>query len=158
LREAGKIRAVGLGAETYEAVCETMTTPDLAVVQLPFGLLDPQPLDGIFDQLRHAGRQIWVRGVLGGGLVAGAMSAAPDTVRNHPKAAMIRAFDDVARRWAMPLDELAVRWACTIAPADVVLFGISSPSHLARNLELTNEQPLSAELCAEVTAIQTGRR
>lgn len=157
LREAGVIGSVGLGAENYEAVRETMRTPDLAVVQLPFGLLDPQPLDGIFGQLGRVGRQTWVRGILGGGLVARAMSA-PDEALDHPKAATVRALDEVARRWAMPLDELAIRWACTLAPADVVLFGVSSPSHLGRNLEFATGEPLPADVCADVTAVQTRRQ
>lgn len=154
LRETGKIGAIGLGAETYAAVRATMPARDLQVVQMPFGLLDREPLDGLFGDVAGAGRQIWVRGILGGGLLAQAMSD-PDAVASHPKASMIRGFGEVARRWDMPLDELAVRWVCTVAPADVVLFGISSPSHLGRNLALADADPLPAELCAEVAAIPT---
>jgi aryl-alcohol dehydrogenase-like predicted oxidoreductase len=154
LRDDGKIGMIGLGAETYAAVRATMTVGELEVVQLPFGLLDREPLDGIFDQLAGAGRRIWVRGILGGGLLSRAMST-PDAVEGHPKAAAIRAFDGVARTWGMSLDELAIRWVCTVAPADLVLFGMSSSAHLGRNLALADEGPLPAELCTEIAAVPT---
>lgn len=155
LRDAGKIGAVGLGAETYAAVRTTLRVPQLDVIQLPFGLLDPEPLRELFDQLRRTGRTIWVRGALGGGLLARAM-ASLDSVCDHPKSARIRAFQQLAQDSDLTLDELAIRWVCTMASPDVLLVGMSSPSHLASNLAHARADLLPADVCAAVAAIALG--
>lgn len=155
LRDAGKIGAIGLGAETYAAVEASMQVPELDLVQLPFGLLDPEPLEGLFDHLGRAGRTVWIRGVLGGGLFARAMTSL-DLVRDHPKSARIRAFQRLAQQYGMPLDELAIRWACSVASPNVLLVGMSSESHLARNLAHARAAPLPGDLSVAVTAVALG--
>ena len=152
LRRAGVVLRFGVGAESVSSAAAWTAAKDVDVLQLPFGLLDPQAATYVFDSARSSDEEIWVRGVLGGGLLSAA-SGDLDSVADHPKRDLIVAALRIAREAGMGVDELAVRWVLRHPDVSTMLVGISSIEHLRRNLTLADLPPLPDDVCAEVTAV-----
>lgn len=62
---------LGIAAETLDQARQTTASDALTVVQLPFGVLDPQAGDALIPYMHESGRQVIVRDVLGAGLLGG---------------------------------------------------------------------------------------
>ena len=152
LRRAGVVRRFGVGAESVSTAAAWAGAAGLDVLQLPFGLLDPQAATEVFDSARSNDNEIWARGIYGGGLLAAA-SRDLESVATHPKRDMIEAVLRVAREAAMEVDELAVRWVLRHVDVATMLIGISSVEHLNRNVSLTHRPPLPDDVAAELTAV-----
>jgi D-threo-aldose 1-dehydrogenase len=153
LIDAGKVRKFGIGAESVAVAAKAVATPQLEVVQLPFGVLDPEAAE-LFGLA--AGRpEIWARGVLGGGLLKAAASD-PRTVRADPKWPRINALLGLSRREGLMIDELAVGFVRASLEISTLLLGMTTSEHLSRNIELMETPPLEAELVAEIWELVRG--
>ena len=88
-------------------------------------------------------------GVLGGGLLA---AAAGDStpIQHHPKRPLIQRLQELAARHDIGLDRLAIGFAASFPRVSTMLVGISTTSHLHRNLDLVAAGPLDPEVLAEV--------
>jgi aryl-alcohol dehydrogenase-like predicted oxidoreductase len=154
LTDAGKVRMIGVGAESVAVAADAVTTPGVDVVQLPFGVLDPDAAESVF---RVAGGEveIWAHGVFGGGLLK---AAALDgtAARTDPKWPRISALRELSRRADVRLDELAVGFVRAHAEISTLLLGMTTREHLRRNLELMQSPPLDAGLIAEMCALVKG--
>ena len=150
LRRAGKVRRFGIGAETLAAARAWVDSGEPDVVQLPVGVLDPDGLDVVARA--PEGMAMWARGALGGGVLAAAMRD-PAGVADHPKRAMIEQLVAVADDAGIGVDELSLRWLGAQRRIDTVLVGISSPSHVRRNVELAAMPPLSDDVLAAIEAV-----
>ena len=51
LRVSGKVGAFGIGAESVQVAIEWLAVPEVACVQTPFGVLDPDAADSLFPLL-----------------------------------------------------------------------------------------------------------
>lgn len=107
LVHAGKIRRFGIGAESTAVAAEWLDVPRVDVVQVPFGLLDPQASEEVFPLAVEHGREVWVRGVLGGGVLSASLRGDP-SARHHPKRQLIAALTELADRAGVSLLQLAV--------------------------------------------------
>ena len=156
-RTAGLVREIGVGAESIESAVEWIGVPEIDVIQLPFGVLDPEAASAVLDVGRGATdpADFWVRGVLGGGVLAAAMRD-PDALSDHPKGRLVLGLLDIARRSGMQLDELAVRWVSGYEGIDSMLVGMSSVDHLRRIVELSTGPPLTDDVVAAVSALHAG--
>ena len=144
---AGKVRRFGVGAESVEAARNWIGVSGTAVVQLPFGVLDPQAAEtALPDAARHS-VEVWARGVLGGGLLAAAVRD-PSSVRDDPKWALIKGLSDLAARSGIDVFRLATGYVRSFADVSTMLVGISSPAHLRRDVELLTGPPLDADVIA----------
>jgi aryl-alcohol dehydrogenase-like predicted oxidoreductase len=152
LRRAGKVGLFGVGAESVATASDWLTVPGVAVVQLPFGVLDPEAADEVFAAAGCHGVGVWARGVLGGGLIARAQRD-PSSVGDDPKAPLLAALGHVAERTGRPLDELAVGFVRSYHAVSTVLFGISSPEHLRREVALMSAPALDEDLLNELRAV-----
>ncbi len=149
-RDAGLVRSIGVGAESLESAIAWSAVPEIDVVQLPFGVLDPEAASSLFGSERISpDRQFWVRGVLGGGVLAAAMGD-PAQIHTHPKRQLVLDLIAIADSAGMQLDELAVRWVGGHQDVDTMLVGISSPAHLARIVELGDLPPLPTDVADAV--------
>lgn len=157
LRTAGKVLRFGVGAESTESATSWATVPQVDVVQLPFGLLDPEAARVTFPLADEHHVEFWARGVLGGGILAMAMSDRA-SVAEHPKAALVGRILDLAEGAGLGADELAVRWVVGHPGVAVTLLGMSSPSHLRRNLQIAALPPLPPDVRAELDALVTAPR
>ena len=153
LVDAGKVHQVGVGAESIEVAAKAVATPGVDVVQLPFGVLDPEAADLFGVAAPRA--EIWARGVLGGGLLKAAALDAP-TLRADPKWPRIDALLELSRREGLMIDALAVGFVRANVEISTVLLGVTNRDHLRRNVELMESPPLDAGLVAEIWEIVRG--
>lgn len=147
---SGKVRRLGVGAESIADAEQWSTVTGLDVLQVPFGVLDPGAA-GVLAAVAERGVEGWARGVLGGGLLAAAMAGDPD-VRGDPKWPVIADLQRVAKEAGTDLVRLAMGYVRANAAVHTVLVGTSSPEHLRRNVGLFESAQLDAETSAAVAA------
>lgn len=155
LRRAGTVRRFGVGAESVSAAAMWARAVSVDMLQLPFGILDPEAATKVFGPARANNTEIWARGVLGGGLLAAA-SRDLDVVAHHPKSGVIAAVLRIAQDAGMAVDELAIRWVRRHHDVATVIVGISSIEHLHRNLVLATLPPLPDDVAAALARVVGG--
>jgi aryl-alcohol dehydrogenase-like predicted oxidoreductase len=146
---AGKVRKLGIGAESIALASEWMSVDGVEVIQLPFGPLDPEAAKTVFPRVGDITIEIWARGVLGGGLLK-AVAGEGSAVRADPKWPLISSLLVLSRRSGVELDELAIGFVRAHPAVSTVLLGMRTREHLRRNLDLMESPPLEAEVVAEV--------
>ena len=75
LRREGKARFVGVSASTGGDIDYVLAHTQIDTVQLPFSLLEPEPMLGCLARLREAGLGVIARSVLREGFLTGKFSA-----------------------------------------------------------------------------------
>jgi 1-deoxyxylulose-5-phosphate synthase len=148
LTDAGKVRKIGVGAESVAVAAAAAVTAGIEVVQLPFGVLDPEAADAVFP-VAGSGVEMWARGVLGGGLLKVAALDAR-AVHAGPQWPRLSALLALSRREGLAIDELAVGFVRAHGEVSTLLLGMTSSEHLRRNLELMEAPPLDAGLVVEI--------
>jgi len=143
---AGKIGQLGIAAETLAQAQRTTSNDALTVVQLPFGMLDPEARDSLIPHMHASGRQVIVRGVLGAGLLGGPPLA------NEPKAELIADVRQLADEVGVSSMQLALWFVGARSDIDVVLAGASSPRHLDQLVGWFDAPPPGADV---LNAIET---
>jgi aryl-alcohol dehydrogenase-like predicted oxidoreductase len=151
LTRTGKVRKVGVGAESLEVATDALTTAGVDVVQLPFGVLDPEAADAV-SRVAATDVEVWARGVLGGGLLKAAMDGG-SAARDDPKWTRISALFELSRREGLGIDELAVGFVRHCTRISTLLLGMTTRGHLRRNIELVESPPLDADLVAEIWTV-----
>jgi len=152
---AGDVVRFGVGASTVVDADAWMLQPGLRVVQVPFGVLDPEAARSTLPLARGHDREVWVRGVLGGGLL-GLADRDPSAMADHPKRSLVDAVRRVAGEAGM--DQYQVAFGFVKAhggDVSTVIVGTSSPAHLARNVDALAAPPLPDDVVralSELTA------
>ena len=152
LREAGKVRRFGVGAESVPMAERWVTAAGVDVVQLPFGVLDPEAAMSVLPAARERGVDVWARAVLGGGVLAAAI-ADPHSAARHDKARLVEGLTRVAAESSIRLDELAIRWVAVHPGIATALLGMSSLDHLHRNLAIAMLPPLPDDVATAIDAL-----
>ena len=147
LVDSGKVRRFGVGAESVTSATEWAAVDGVEIVQLPFGVLDPEAAGDVFPETAARGIEVWARGVLGGGVLRA--GAPPD----DPKRPLVDALERLARQHGIDVYQLAVGFVRSYPEITTVLIGISSEAHLRRNMELMAGPPLDAELLVDLLAL-----
>ena len=154
---AGKVRRFGIGAESVEAARDWIGVSGTAVVQLPFGVLDPQAAETALPDAASRSVEVWARGVLGGGLLAAAVRD-PTSVRDDPKWPLVEGLCDLAARSGIDVFRLATGYVRSFADVSAMLLGISSPAHLRRDVELLTAPPIDADVLAALRQLLAEHR
>jgi aryl-alcohol dehydrogenase-like predicted oxidoreductase len=140
LVQAGKVRRVGIGAESLDVAASWLHAGGVDVVQVPFGVLDPEAAAEILPVARDAGADVWIRGVLGGGYVSLAMNEhrrpGSTMLRRDPKWPLLEELMETARFAGVTLSTLAMDYARSFADVSVILVGIHSDEHLSKNVAM----------------------
>ena len=152
LVQSGTVGRFGLGAETTDSAIDWAADERLGVVQMPFGVLDPETLEEVAPIAHGHDIDVWVRGVLAGGVLSAAMSDA-GSVREHSKHDVIAGLLGVADESGVALDELALRWIAGRSEPQVMLIGMSSAAHVRRNVELARRGPLPRDVTREIDRV-----
>lgn len=153
-KEAGKIRHFGVGLETLEGLDRWLTIPDLGVIQIPFGLLDPEALPRILPSAAERGVGVLVRSVFGGSLL-GQRASAEELRQRTPHWQRIVALRELAREAGRDLHSLALGYALTPPGVSAAILGMHTPEHVLRTAQM-DRTPLSVELLERVARIQAG--
>lgn len=151
---SGKVRRFGVGAERLEEALAWLPVTHLGVLQLPYGILDPEAADGTIAAATRHNVEVWARGVLGGGLLAAAVGGVA-TLRSDPKWPRIEGLSMIAARHELALDELAFGFVRAQEAVSTLLVGISSEHHLRRNLAMMDGAPLPSRVLDEVQELYT---
>jgi D-threo-aldose 1-dehydrogenase len=143
LRSSGKVGRFGIGAQSVADAAAWSQQHGVGVVQLPFGVLDPEAATDILPFAGSRGVDVWARGVLGGGLLAS------DRRGGHAKHSLVSGLRDISERAGIPIDELAIGFVRAHPTVSVVVLGIGSEAHLMRNVALTSGPSLDETVLAQ---------
>ena len=147
---AGKVRRFGIGAESVAAAAAWVGVDGIEVIQLPFGILDPEAADQVIPAATARGIEVWVRGVFGGGLFATADRGLPQS-QTEPKRELIAELRGVAQQAGLDIYRLAFGYVAAVPGVSTMLLGMSSSEHLQRNLALADGPPLATDVVAAST-------
>ena len=151
LKVEGKIREYGIALDSAADAAECLGLEGIASLQIPFGLMDPEALDGVFDNVSERQYGIIARGCFGGGELKPSLTEA-DLRAIEPKwerVLQIRRLADQRRR--SPL-EAALQFSLSIESISVTILGMRTPQQLAANLLYYAANPLSNEEKRELLA------
>lgn len=152
LVRAGKVGRFGIGAESVAVAVDWLQVPSVRVVQVPFGILDPQAATELLPRIASRPVDVWARGVLGGGLIALA-AREPVAAAADPKGPVLDRLADLSARSGSTLDALAVGYVRSFSGVSALLIGISSRAHLDRNVALVGAPALPDDVLAELADI-----
>jgi aryl-alcohol dehydrogenase-like predicted oxidoreductase len=151
LKTEGKIREYGIALDSVYDAVHCLDMDGIASLQMPFGLMDLQALDGVFDRVFERQLGIIARGCFGGGALKQSLTEA-DLRASEPqweRALQIRRLAEQMRR--SPL-EAALQFALCIERISVTILGMRTPEHVAANLQHYAAKPLSNEEKRELLA------
>ena len=151
LKTEGKIREYGIALDSVYDAVHCLDMEGLASLQMPFGLMDLQALDGVFDKVSERQLGIIARGSFGGGALKQSLTEA-ELRASEPqweRALQIRRLAEQMQRSAL---EAALQFALSIERISVTILGMRTPEHVATNLQYYAAKPLSNEEKRELLA------
>jgi aryl-alcohol dehydrogenase-like predicted oxidoreductase len=151
LKTEGKIREYGIALDSVYDAVHCLDMEGLASLQMPFGLMDLQALDGVFDQVSERQLGIIARGCFGGGALKQSLTEA-ELRASEPqweRALQIKRLAEQMQRSAL---EAALQFALSIERISVTILGMRTPEHVATNLQYYAAKPLSNEEMRELLA------
>jgi myo-inositol catabolism protein IolS len=165
VRREGKARFIGVSASTADDVDEVLRRPALDTLQLPFSLLEPEPMRSALAGLRDAGRGVIARSVLREGFLTGKFSA---DATFDPKTDVRSAYsrEEVARRvarvrhlaflgdYADSLTEAAIRYSLSFEGVATAIVGTKTAAQARQNFAAGNAVPLSKAALRRVRRVQ----
>jgi aryl-alcohol dehydrogenase-like predicted oxidoreductase len=151
LKAEGKIREYGIALDSVDDAAHCLGMEGIASLQMPFGLMDLEALDGVFDKVSEHQYGIIARGCFGGG-----------ALKRHPTEAHLRAIEP---KWERVLQirrlteqmqrsplEAALQFSLCVERISITILGMRTPQHLAANLQYYAAEPLSNEEKRELLA------
>ena len=151
LKTEGKIREYGIALDSVYDAEHCLDMEGLASLQMPFGLMDLQALDGVFDKVSERQLGIIARGCFGGGALKQSLTEA-ELRASEPqweRALQIKRLAEQMQRSAL---EAALQFALSIERISVTILGMRTPEHVATNLQYYAAKPLSNEEKRELLA------
>ena len=151
LKTEGKIREYGIALDSVYDAVHCLDMEGIASLQMPFGLMDLQALDGVFDQVSERQIGIIARGCFGGGALKQSLTEA-ELRASEPqweRALQIKRLAEQMQRSAL---EAALQFALSIERISVTILGMRTPEHVATNLQHYAARALSNEEKRELLA------
>lgn len=142
LKTEGKIREYGIALDSVYDAVHCLDMKGIASLQMPFGLMDLQALDGVFDKVSERQLGIIARGCFGGGALKQSLTEA-ELRASEPqweRALQIKRLAEQMQRSAL---EAALQFALSIELISVTILGMRTPEHAATNLQYYAAKPLS---------------
>jgi len=144
LKAEGKIREYGIALDAVDDAADCLAMEGIASLQMPFGLMDLEALDGMFDKILERQYGIITRGCFGGGLLKQSLTEA-DLRAIEPKWERVLQIRRLAERMQRSPLEAALQFSLGIERISVTILGMRTPQHLAANLQYYAAKPLSNE-------------
>jgi aryl-alcohol dehydrogenase-like predicted oxidoreductase len=151
LKSEGKIREFGIAVDVAEHARDCLALEGVSSVQLPFGLLDLEALDGVLQALSDRQFGVIARGCFGGGLLKEALSEA-ELRAMEPKWERILLLRRLSARLKRTPLEAALQLSLRVREISVTILGMRNTRHLASNLEYYSSKGLSDEEFRELLA------
>jgi aryl-alcohol dehydrogenase-like predicted oxidoreductase len=144
LKAEGKIREFGIALDSVNDAALCLNMEGIASLQIPFGLMDPEALDGVFDKVSEHRYGIITRGCFGGGALKQSLTEA-DLRAIEPKWERVLQIRGLAEQMRRSPLEAALQFSLCIDRISVTILGMRTPQHLAANLQYYAAKPLSNE-------------
>jgi aryl-alcohol dehydrogenase-like predicted oxidoreductase len=151
LKTEGKIREYGIALDSVDDAAYCLDMEGIASLQMPFGLMDPEALDGVFDKVSERQLGIISRGCFGGGALKQSLTEA-DLRAIEPKWQRVLQIRHLAEQMQRSPLEAALQFSLSIERISVTILGMRTPQHLAANLHYYAAKPLSNEETRELLA------
>jgi aryl-alcohol dehydrogenase-like predicted oxidoreductase len=151
LKVEGKIREYGIALESVDDAAHCLGLEGIASLQMPFGLMDPEALDGLFERVSEHQYGIIARGCFGGGLLKPSLTEA-DLRAIEPKWERVLRIRRVAQHMQRSPLEAALQLSLNIKHISVTILGMRTPQHLLDNLRYYSAKALSNEERRELLA------
>jgi len=144
LKAEGKIREYGIALDAVDDAADCLAMEGIASLQMPFGLMDLEALDGMFDKILERQYGIITRGCFGGGLLKQSLTEA-NLRAIEPKWERVLQIRRLAEQMQRSPLEAALQFSLRIERISVTILGMRTPQHLAANLQYYAAKPLSNE-------------
>jgi aryl-alcohol dehydrogenase-like predicted oxidoreductase len=144
LKAEGKIREYGIALDSVDHATYCLGMEGIASLQMPFGLMDLEALDGVFDKVSERQYGIIARGCFGGGGLKQSLTEA-DLRAIEPKWERVLRIRRLAEQMQRSPLEAALQFSLSIEPISVTIIGMRTPEQLAANLQYYAAKPLSNE-------------
>jgi aryl-alcohol dehydrogenase-like predicted oxidoreductase len=144
LKTEGKIREYGIALDSVDQAAHCLNMEGIASLQMPFGLMDPEALDGVFDKVSERQYGIISRGCFGGGALKQSLTE-EDLRAIEPKWERVLEIRRLAAQMERSPLEAALQFSLCVECISVTILGMRTPHHLAANLQHYAAKPLSSE-------------
>jgi aryl-alcohol dehydrogenase-like predicted oxidoreductase len=151
LKAEGKIREYGIALDSADDAVHCLGMDGIASLQMPFGLMDLEALDGVFDKVSERQFGIITRGCFGGGALKQSLTEA-DLRAIEPQWERVLQIRRLAEQMQRSPLEAALQFSLCIERISVTILGMHTPQHLAANLRYYGAKPLSNEEKRELLA------
>ena len=144
LKAEGKIREYGIALDSADDAVHCLGMEGIASLQIPFGLMDQEALDGVFEKVSERQYGIITRGCFGGGALKQSLTE-KDLRATEPKWERVLQIRRLAEQMQRSPLEAALQFSLSIERISVTILGMRTPQHLAANLQYYAAKPLSNE-------------
>jgi aryl-alcohol dehydrogenase-like predicted oxidoreductase len=144
LKAEGKIREYGIALDSADDAVHCLGMEGIASLQIPFGLMDQEALDGVLEKVSERQYGIITRGCFGGGALKQSLTEA-DLRAIEPKWERVLQIRRLAEQMQRSPLEAALQFSLSIERISVTILGMRTPQHLAANLQYYAAKPLSNE-------------
>lgn len=144
LKAEGKIREYGIALDSVDDAVHCLGMEGIASLQIPFGLMDQEALDGVFEKVSERQYGIIARGCFGGGALKQSLTET-DLRAIEPKWERVLKIRRLAEQMQRSPLEAALQFSLGIERISVTILGMRTPQHLAANLQYYAAKPLSNE-------------
>jgi aryl-alcohol dehydrogenase-like predicted oxidoreductase len=151
LKAEGKVREYGIALDSVYDAVHCLDMEGLASLQMPFGLMDLQALDGVFDKVSERRLGIIARGCFGGGALKQSLTEA-ELRASEPQWERALQIKRLAEQMQRSMLEAALQFALSVERISVTILGMRTPEHVASNLQYYAAKPLSNEEKRELLA------
>jgi D-threo-aldose 1-dehydrogenase len=145
LRAAGRVRAIGIGANEWQVCAEAMNHGrwDVFLLAGRYTLLEQEPLDGFFPLCAKAGVGLVIGGAFNSGILAtGAVEGAHFNYGDAPAEIMnrVRRLDAVCKSHGVPLPAAALQFPSAHLLVATVIPGVAKETELKSALDWSSRQ------------------
>ncbi len=142
-REAGDIGAVGVSVYSVEEALGAIAAPGVDAVQHPLSMLDQRFVRaGVLERAAAAGVAIFARSVFLQGIVTMKIQRLPEPIAEVGKT--LARLRELAGE--LTIEELALRYAASLAGVTGVVVGMETHEQMERNLSAVTAGPLDRAL------------
>ncbi|SHN87862.1 aldo/keto reductase [Bradyrhizobium erythrophlei] len=144
LKVEGKIREYGIALDSAEDAVHCLGLQGIASLQMPFGLMDLEALDGVLDRVAERQCGVIARGCFGAGAMKPSLSES-DLRAIEPKWPRVLRIRQLAEGMQRSPLEAALQFSLAVNKIAVTILGMRTPQHLAANLQYYAAKPLSTQ-------------
>ena len=144
LKAEGKIRHYGIALDLVDDAKHCLHMEGLSSLQVPFGLLDLEALEGAFENISKRQLGIIARGCFGGGALKASLTPA-ELQASEPKWERVLKLRRIVELYGRSPLEAALQFVLLERRIGVSILGMRTPAHVAANLQYYSSRPLSDE-------------